>query len=88
MKVEVSLAPFLAERATMQCELLTTKARLLTMENQVASSLPGVMFQGDWLMVVNFFARHTPHHSSTIGDKIDTALTSSTDAGGGPWKPA
>jgi hypothetical protein len=44
MKVEVSLAPLLAKRATMQREFMTTKALILTMENQVASSFPGSKF--------------------------------------------
>jgi hypothetical protein len=41
------------------------------------------MFQCDWLMAVNFFARHTYPQSSTIGDNIDTALASSACASGG-----
>jgi hypothetical protein len=83
MKVEVSLAPLLAERATMQREFLATKAWLSTMDNQGSSSLPGATFQGDWLMVVNFFRRHTSPHSSTIGENIDATLASSANAGGG-----
>jgi hypothetical protein len=83
MKVDAYLGPLLAKRSTMQRELMTTKARLSTMENQVSSSLPGATFQGDWLMVVNFFSRHTSPQSSTIGDNIDTALASSAGAGGG-----
>jgi hypothetical protein len=62
---------------------MTTKAQLSTMENQVSRSLPGATFQGDWLMVVNFFARHTSPQSSTIGDNIDAALASIAGAGGG-----
>jgi hypothetical protein len=61
---------------------MTNKARLSTMENQLSSSLPGAMFQGDWLMVVDLFARHTSPQSSTIGDKIDNALASSAGAAG------
>jgi hypothetical protein len=83
MKVNPSLGPLLAERATMQPELMTNKARLSTMENQLSSSLPGATFQGEWLMLVDFFARYTSTHSSTIGDKIFTALASSAGAAGG-----
>jgi hypothetical protein len=57
VKAETYLDLLLAKRSTMQRELMTTKARLSTTENQEASSLPGTMFQGDWLMVVNFFAQ-------------------------------
>jgi hypothetical protein len=53
------------------------------MENQLYIYLPGATFQGDWLMVVDFFSRHTPCRSSTIGDKIDTVLASSAGAAGG-----
>jgi hypothetical protein len=83
MTVEVYFDPLLAERATMQREFLTTKERLSTMENQVSSSLPRATFQDDWLMVVSFFAQHTSPNSSTIGDKIDSALASSAGAVGG-----
>jgi hypothetical protein len=83
MKVDTFLGPLLAEQATIQHELMTTKMRLTTVENQLSNSLPGATFQGDWLMVVNFFARNTPPQSSTIGDKIDTALASNTGAAGG-----
>jgi hypothetical protein len=47
----------------------------------LSSSLPRATFQGEWLIVVNFFARHTSPQSSTIGVKIDTALASSAGAG-------
>jgi hypothetical protein len=83
MEVDASLVPLLAERSTIQRELMTTKAQLSTMENQLSSSLPGATFQGDWLMVVDFFARNTYPQSSTIGDKIDTALASSAGTAGG-----
>jgi hypothetical protein len=56
MKVYVSLGPILSERATMQRKLMTTKMRLTTVENQLSNYLPGATFQGDWLMVVDFFA--------------------------------
>jgi hypothetical protein len=74
---------WVSERATMQRELMTTKIRLTTVENQLSHSLPGATFQGDWLMVVDFFARHTSPQSSTIGDNIDTALASNTGKAGG-----
>jgi hypothetical protein len=83
MKVDASLGPLLAERATIQRELTTTKTRLTTMENQLSNYLCGATFQVEWLMVVNFFAWHPPPRSSTIGDKIDTALASNTGASGG-----
>jgi hypothetical protein len=83
IKVDASVGLLLAKRATMQRELMTTNAQLSTMENQVSSSLPGAAFQGDWLMVGNFFSRHTCSQSSTIGDKIDAALASSAGGGGG-----
>jgi hypothetical protein len=67
----------------MQRELMITNGQLSTMENQVSSSLPGETFQCDWLMVGNFFSRHTFSQSSTIGDKIDDALASSAGGGGG-----
>jgi hypothetical protein len=83
MKVDASLGPILAEQATMQRELMTTKKRLTTVENQLSNSLPRETFQGDWLMVVNFFAWHKHPQFSTIGDKIDTAMASNTGAAGG-----
>jgi hypothetical protein len=83
MKLDASLAPILAKRATMQREFMTTKTRLATVEKQLYNSLPGATFQGDWLMVVDFFAQHASPQSSTIGDKIDTALASNTGAAGG-----
>jgi hypothetical protein len=83
MKLDASLDPILAEQATMQRELTTTKTRLATVEKQLSNSLPGAAFQYDWLMVVDFFARHTSPQSSTIGDKIDTLLASNTGTAGG-----
>jgi hypothetical protein len=80
MKVDASLGPLLAERATIQHQFMTTKARLSTTENQLSRSLPGATFQGNWLMVVDFFAWHTSPQSSAIGDKIDTALAPSAGA--------
>jgi hypothetical protein len=67
----------------MQRELMTTKTRLTTVENQLSNYLPGATFQGNWLMVVDFFAQHTSPQSYTIGDKIDTVLASNTGAAGG-----
>jgi hypothetical protein len=83
MKVDASLGPILVERATMQRKLMTTKTRIAPVENQLSKSLTGEKFQGDWSMVVDFFARHTSPQSSTIGDKIDTTLASNTGAAGG-----
>jgi hypothetical protein len=47
MKVDASLDPLLAERATMQHRVMTTKACLSIMDNQLSFSLPGATFQGD-----------------------------------------
>jgi phage tail protein X len=83
IKMNASLGPILSERATMQRALITTKTRLATVENQLSNSLPGSKFQGDWLMVVDFFTRHTYPQSSTVGDKIETVLASNNGAAGG-----
>jgi hypothetical protein len=75
VKVEAAVAPLRVERGVMERELLACKARLTKMGARVASSLPGPSFQDDWMMVIEFFSRHTLPRSNKIGDKIDVALT-------------